>query len=255
MYRSSGAWALCVALSAVAVAVSTSPAAAAEPTVVTVDKARVSLEDVMPDCPEQACKMDLGPAPAAQSSWLVDATVMRNALESAGEDRQKYANLKAVRVVSASKILDVAEASELVRPSIERALPHGVTLVAVEAKSRLTLPLLGAAGTAMLPKLPKRAGAFTTTAMVDVLLEGVLVRRVPVLVRVTIGADAARPDVPRGHTLTLVIERSNVTVSTDGVALRDSAVGEIAPFKVQRTGRILNARVKSAGVAVVTEGD
>jgi flagellar basal body P-ring formation chaperone FlgA len=253
VYRTSVAWALCVGLAAVTARAA--PAAATETTVVSVDKARVSLEDVMPDCPEQACKMDLGPAPAPQSSWLVDASVIRNALESAGEDRQKYANLKAVRVVSAGRTLDVAEASELVRPSIERALPPGVTLGAVEAKSRLTLPLLGVAGAASLPKLPKRAGPFTTTAMVEILLEGVQVRRVPVLVRLTIGADAARPDVPRGHTLTLVIERSNVTVSTDGVALRDSAVGEIAPFKVQRTGRILNARIKSAGVAVVTEAD
>jgi flagellar basal body P-ring formation chaperone FlgA len=255
MHRALGAWALCVGLSAVAVTAGAAPASVTETTVVSIDKARVSLEDVMPDCPEQACKMDLGPAPAPQSSWLVDASVIRNALESAGEDRKKYANLKPVRVVSSAKILDVVEASALVRPSIERALPHGVGLVAVEAKSRLTLPSRAAAGDATLPKLPKRAGPFTTTAMVDILLEGVLVRRVPVLVRLTIGADAARPDVPRGHTLTLVIERANITVSADGVALRDAAVGEIAPFRVQRTGRILNARIKSAGVAVVTEAD
>src|SRR3954466_12170003 len=107
--RASRTWALCVRLSVLAVSVGEAPAAASEPAVVTVDTARVSLEDVMPDCPEQACKMDLGPAPAPQNSWLIDASVIRNALQSAGEDRRKYAHLTAVRVVSAARVLEVAD--------------------------------------------------------------------------------------------------------------------------------------------------
>jgi flagella basal body P-ring formation protein FlgA len=89
--------------------------------------------------------------------------------------------------------------------------------------------------------------------MVDILLDGTLVRRVPILVRLVIDPSAARADVPRGHALTLVIERRSATISTDGVALRDTEIGEIAPFRVQRTGRVINALVKSAGVAQVLE--
>jgi hypothetical protein len=230
-------------------------AVAAEPDVVTVTSSRVALEDVLPGCPPAACKLDLGPAPPPQVSWLVDASVIRSALESAGEDRQRLRDIQAVRVVSAAKVLNPAEAGAFMRASIESALPRGVTLTSVEAKAKVTLPLRGSAGTATLPKLPKRAGPTTTTALVDILLDGVLVRRVPVLVRLTIAGSAARAAVPRGHALTLVIERRSATISTDGIALRDAEIGEIAPFKVQRTGRVLNALVKSQGMAQVLEVD
>lgn len=230
-------------------------AAAPEPREVRVEKVRVALEDVMASCPESACKMDLGPAPPPGTSWLVDAALIRGALESAGENPKQFGPIRAVRVLSAARVLSPTELGELARPSIERELPPGVTLTFVEAKSKVTVPLLGVAGAATLPKLPKRAGPTTTTAMVDIVLDGALVRKVPVLVRLSIDAAAARPDIPRGHVLTLVIERRSATISTDGVALRDAAIGEVAPFKVQRTGRVINARIKSAGVAQVLEAD
>jgi hypothetical protein len=229
--------------------------AAPEPREVRIEKGRVELGDVMASCPEAACKMDLGPAPPPGSSWLVDAATIRGALESAGEDSKRFGPIRAVRVLSAARVLSPTELGELARPSIERELPPGVTLTSVEAKAKVVVPLLGVPGAATLPKLPKRAGPTTTTAMVDILLDGALVRRVPVLVRLTIDASAARPDIPRGHVLTLVIERRSATISTEGVALRDAAIGEVAPFKVQRTGRVINARVKSAGVAQVLEVD
>jgi flagellar basal body P-ring formation chaperone FlgA len=230
-------------------------AAGVGPTEVTVTGSRVTLQDVMPSCPPSACALDLGPAPPPQVSWLIDAPIIRNALESAGEDRRSLRDIEPVRVVSAARVLNPAEAGNFVRASIESVLPSGVTLAGLEAKSKLTLPLRGSAGTATLPRLPKRAGPTTTTAMVDILLEGTLVRRVPIMVRLVIAESAARADVPRGHALTLVIERRSLTISTDGVAVRDTAIGEVAPFRVQRTGRIINALVKSAGMAQVLEAD
>jgi hypothetical protein len=251
---SAAASALALALTALVNTVAW-PLGAAEPAEVTVTRSRVVLEDVMPGCPPSACKTDLGPAPPPLSSWLVDASVIRNALESAGEDRRALRDVQSVRVLSAGRVLGPAEAAEFARPSIESALPAGVTLVGVQAKSKLTLPLLATAGAATLPKLPKRAGPVTTTAMVDVLLDGLASRRVPILVRLTISASAARADVPRGQSLELVIERGSATISMSGIALRDTAIGEVGAFKVQRTGRVINALVKSAGVAQVQEGD
>jgi len=239
----------------IALSGATGSARAGEPAAVSISRGRVSLADVMPACPPRACKMDLGPAPPPGVSWLVDASVIRGALEAGGEDRRSLGDIQPVRVVSEARVLSPADAGELVRPSIEAALPTGVTLSSLEAKSQLTLPLRGSAGTATLPKLPRRAGNNTTTAMVDIMLDGVLVRRVPILVRLVIAASAARADVPRGHALTLVIERRSATISTGGVALRDTEIGEVAPFRVQRTGRVINALVKSAGVAQVLEVD
>jgi hypothetical protein len=228
-------------------------AAAGEAAPVNVTGSRVTVADVMPECAPEACNMDLGAAPPAGSSSYIDAALIRSALVAAGE--KAPANLQGVRVVSTAKVLSPLEAGELARPSIELALPDGVTLRGVEAKSKLTLPLLAVAGDASLPKLPKRAGPAVTTAMLDILLDGVVVRRVPLLVRVVIAASAARPDVPRGHAVTLIIERRTATISTSGVAMRDTEIGETAPFRVQRTGRVLNAIVKSAGLAQVLEVD
>lgn len=240
---------------ALALAGAPAPARAAEPATVSITSSRVSLADVMPECPPRACKMDLGPAPPPGVSWLVDASVIRSALEAGGEDRRALRDVEPVRVLSEARVLTPADAGEFVRASVEAALPRGVTLAGLEAKGSLTLPVRGSAGAATLPKLPRRAGPVTTTAMVEILLDGVLVRRAPFLVRLVIGASAARPDVPRGQALTLVIERRTATISTDGVALRDTEIGEVAPFRVQRTGRVINALVKSAGVAQVLEVD
>jgi len=236
-----------------AVLLSFGAAAAGESAPVNVTSSRVSVADVWPECTPQACSMDLGAAPPPGSSSYIDAAAIRSALASAGE--KPPPGLSGVRVYSAARVLSPSEAGELARPSIERALPDGVRLNSVEAKSKLTLPLLAVAGEVTLPKLPKRAGPLTTTAMLDVMLDGVLVRRVPILVRLNIAARAARPDVPRGQALTLVIERRSATISTDGISLRDAAIGEVAPFKVQRTGRVLHALIKSAGVAQVLEVD
>ena len=230
-------------------------AAAGDAAEVRVTHGRVSLLDVMPTCPERACAMDLGPAPPPGTSWLVDAAVIRNALASAGEDPKRFGPIQAVRVVSAARTLTPEETDQLVRSSIERALPAGVALSGLEAKSRLTLPLLATAGETILPKLPRRAGAVTTTAMVEILLDGAPVRKVPIQVRLSVDTSAAQVAVPRGQTLTLVIERRSATISTDGVAIRDTEIGEVAPFRVQRTGRVLNAKVISAGVARVLEVD
>lgn len=230
----------------------TAPALAAD--AVDITGQRVVVRDVLPACPKRACEADLGAAPPPGSSRWLPGPVILKAIEESGEDGAAYAGLKGVRVRSASRALSPAQVGELFRPAIERAMPAGVQLSAVEAKSALVLPLLSSVGQCTLPALPRRAGRVTSTALVDVLHEGVLVRREPVLVRLVISEAAARSDVPRGHTLTLLIERRSATISAHGIALRDAEIGELAPFKVQRTGRVVQARVTSQTTAVVQEG-
>jgi len=214
---------------------------------------RITLRDVLPACPARACEADLGPAPLAGSSRLVAPPAMLKAIEEAGEDKRPFASLKAVRVTSASRSLSPSQVGELVRPAIDAVVPAGVRLVSVEAKSALVVPLLVKVGECTLPALPRRPGPVTTTALVDLLHEGVLVRREPVLIRLMIGAAAGRPDVARGHTLRLLIERRTASISAHGVALKDTQIGQVAPFKVQSTGRVVQARVVSSSVAMVQE--
>jgi hypothetical protein len=140
-----------------------------------------------------------------------------------------------------------------VRPNIEHKLPEGVRLLALQPKTGATLPLLASVGECTLPALAKRPGPLTTTAMVEFLHDGAPVRRLAVQVRLNVSERAARPDVARGSILTLVIERGSATVSANGVALQDSEIGKTASFKVQPTGRIVQARIDSASRATVLE--
>lgn len=217
---------------------------------VRVTGARVQLRDVMPECPERACAADLGAAPPAGNSRLIAADVIRAALEAA---EAPVPRLSAVRVTSAARVWSPAELGELARPSIEKRLPPGVRLLGVQAKSGATLPLLATLGDCSLPALAKRAGPSATTAMVEILHDGQPVRRVAVQVRLLLSEQAARAQVPRGTVITLVIQRASATVSAQGVALQDAEIGQTAPFKVQPTGRIVQARVESANTAAVLE--
>lgn len=224
------------------------------PLSVSISSARIRLEDVLPQCPQAACDVDLGPAPPAGSSRLVAVADVQRAFESAGRDVKLLQGMKAVRVTSAARTLSTAEIASEVRPAVEASLPLGVSLVRVEPKSSVVLPLLAGLATCSLGALPKRSGPITTTALCDFEHEGALARRVPVLLRLTMNAQAARPLVVRGHVLTLVIERRSATISTQGIALRDAELGEVAQFKVQRTGRVVSARVQADGTALVVEG-
>lgn len=223
------------------------------PANVSVSTPRIHLEDVLPNCPPAACSFDLGPAPPPGSSRLIVPSDLRTALESVGESTKRLAKLKAVRVTSAARTLSTSELALLVRPVVESSLPKGVTLAGIEPKTSVVVPLHATVGACVLSALPKRPGQFASTALIDFLHDGTLARRVPVLLRLVMSAEAARPDVPRGHVLTLVIERRSATISTQGVALRDAEIGELAQFKVQRTGRVVSARIESDGVAVVVE--
>jgi hypothetical protein len=229
-------------------------AALASDAAVSVTGQRIRLRDVLPSCPEPACDADLGPAPAVGSSRLVATSAVQSALKSAGVDAGSFGTLHPVRVSSAARNLGSLELAAFVRPGIEKALPAGTRLVGVEAKSALLVPLLATLGACRLPALPKRAGPLTTTALVDLLLEGKLVRRVPVLVRLVMSARAALPDVPRGHVLSLIIARPGATISTNGVALKATEIGQVGLFRVQRTGRVVQALIESSASAIVVEG-
>jgi flagella basal body P-ring formation protein FlgA len=89
--------------------------------------------------------------------------------------------------------------------------------------------------------------------MVEILHDGQPVRRVAVQVRLMLSEKAARAQVPRGSVILLTIQRGSATVSAQGVALQDAEIGQTAPFKVQATGRIVQARIESASTAAVLD--
>ena len=230
------------------------PAFADAPRGVSVSAQRITLRDVLPDCPASACDADLGAAAPAGSSRLIAAAAIRSALAAAGADVALYPGTEGVQVSSLGQAFSPRELAEWVRPSIERSLPQGVRLTGIEPRSSALLPLTASAGTCTFSQLPKRPGPQSSTVLVDVLHEGKVVRRLSLLVRLVMSEQAAQPTVHKGQSLSLVITRRTATISAQGVALKDAELGQIAPFKVQSTGRVVLARVESAETAAVVEG-
>lgn len=220
---------------------------------VELDSRRVLVQHVVPECRGARCRVDLGASPPVGASRRIERNVVERAIGRAG---YRHAGLKipaASRVSLRAQTWSAPEWAEWVTPRIRKSLPAGVTLARVTAKAPLRLPRSAALGAVTLPRLPRRAGSWNTAATIEVLHDGATIRRVPTLVRVVISAAAARADVPRGQGVTLVIRRHSATISTRGLALKDADVGEVVPFRVLRTGRVVRGRVESKSLAEVLD--
>jgi flagella basal body P-ring formation protein FlgA len=102
-----------------------------------------------------------------------------------------------------------------------------------------------------LPSFPKRVGTFQTTVIFPVTVDGVATDRVPLTVAFSLDERAATPDVVRGGRVNLVIERGVARISAAGAALKDTDVGQVAYFRVEKTGRVVRARLDDPKTATI----
>lgn len=229
------------------------PVAAWADTVRTVDHARLRLDDVAPSAPRAIATVDLGPAPPPGASRVVSRADVALRVRSAGQDPSKLKMPAAVRVVGAARRISIDELATLARPTIEKALPQGVTLSKVEPAREIVVPPLATVSTATVPKLPRQKGFFKSTAMVELTSENVPVASIPVSVLLDIGEQAAQPDVPRGKRVNLVIDRGGIRVIASAVTLVDANLGDAANVQVAATGRILKAKLTGRDEAEVMD--
>ncbi|HVW23861.1 MAG TPA: flagella basal body P-ring formation protein FlgA [Polyangiaceae bacterium] len=217
----------------------------------TVSGSRVELSELCPNVPDAIRNVDLGPAPPPGSTTLLDRDRVVAALTAAGVDAKSVALPKLLRVVGASKRWTPVEVTTFTRGSVEAALPSGVTLTHLEAKLPLVAAPDAVAGHAEIPRLPKKAGVFRTTAVVPIIADGAVAARVTLSATLEISESAAKPDVARGGRVTLVIDRRSARVGAAGIALNDIDVGDVTEFRVDKTGRIVKARLDAPDLASV----
>jgi hypothetical protein len=224
------------------------PAGAAEGIVIS--GPRIELGEIG-SAPESLRALDVGPAPPPGGSVALDRDHVMSLVRAAGGDPQTVLLPRVLRVTSASRKWSPAEVTAFVTPAIQNALPKGVTLTQVEAK----IPLLAApdaqVGRAEIPKAPKKAGLFRTGVIVPIIAGGTVVQRVAVTATFDVSDAAARPDVLRGSRVTLVIDRRSARIGASGVAMADTDVGAVAEFRVEKTGRVVRARLEGTDLASV----
>ncbi len=219
-----------------------------------VDHARLCVGDLLPGASARVREVEFGPAPPPGGSRLVSRDEVLNAIRRAGESTVGLRIPASMRITTASVRIAARDVEALVAPSIERALGRGVRLTRAEPRLELVLPKRYEMGTAVVPKPPRHAGPFRTTAMVEVTSDGRVVARVLVPVVLEVGEEAAHPDVARGGRIAVVIETGGFLIRATATALRDGNVGDVVQVVVANTGRTVRARLVSKEEARLVEG-
>jgi hypothetical protein len=196
-------------------------------------------------------ELDLGPAPPPGATALLDRERVAAELRRAGVEPKSVGLPRVLRVVGASRRWSPAELSAFLRPAVESALPRGVSLTHLDTKMSLVTAPDPQPGHAEIPRPPKHAGSFRTAVVVPIVTAGEITARVTVMVTLDVSDDAARPDVARGSRVTLVIDRRSARIGAPGIALADTDIGDVAEFRVDKTGRVVKARVDATDLASV----
>ncbi|HKQ70263.1 MAG TPA: flagella basal body P-ring formation protein FlgA [Polyangiaceae bacterium] len=219
----------------------------------TIQRSRILVKDVVQAAPEGIADVDLGPAPPPGGSRLVSRTEVESHLRERGIETAKLVIPASVRIATAARRIAPGELGELAKPAIEQKLPRGVTLTKAEPTFEVVVPLSAVVRGAEIPRPPRQKGSFRSTATIELAADGEVVARVPVPIVLEISEDAARPDVARGSSVGLVIERRLLRISTQGSALADANVGDTLSAIVVATGRVVKARLTSPDEAQVLE--
>ncbi|MEZ4224515.1 MAG: flagella basal body P-ring formation protein FlgA [Polyangiaceae bacterium] len=226
---------------------------AAEP-VRTVRGTRVHLSDVVSAAPEDLAGIDLGAAPPAGSSRLIDRSTMARAIVAAGADPKEVKLPRVVRVVVESRRLGPEDIAAAAEPAIRSRLAKGVTLKRVNARRSVTVPASATLAQVSLPKLPRRVGTTTITVTLEWHADGAVAARAPVAAVLDIDETGARPTVARGARVYLIIEKGAARIAATAVALADADEDEIGRFRVESTQKVMRARVVSPTTARVVGG-
>jgi hypothetical protein len=107
--------------------------------------------------------------------------------------------------------------------------------------------------TAELPAPTRRAGSVNVVATVSFYSDSEIAARITVPVELLVSAEALVPDVAKGATITLVVQRGLVEVSIPGTAAADGDLGGVLPVMLKPSGRIVRARIVDKDHAVSVE--
>jgi hypothetical protein len=227
---------------------------AARPREVRVVGARVHFGDLVPDSDSAAAAVDLGPSPLAGCSRIVTRSDILTAL--AAQKVEPPSHLPdAVRVVRQAKHVLPAELDSLVRDAAKTtSLQRGVSLATVHADRPIDVVDGWTRVDVEIPHAPKKAGAFSTTAILSFFgADAEVLARVPVAIDLMVSAEGTAFDAPRGSQLTLVIRRNNVEVRIGAFAGADADVGDPVPAQLRPSGRVVHARLVDRREALALE--
>lgn len=213
---------------------------------------RILLSDLLPDV-AGADAVDLGAVPGSGGSRLFEQRELAAALKEHELSGPKKLP-DGVRVLRKMRTLSRAELEAATRTAGTAGLPRGVTLSTVRPPASVAVPEGWTSTRLEMGKPPRRTGAWSTSAMLVFAKDGEVLARIPVGMDVTLGADAAIPDMAHGASVTLIIRTGPVEVSTSALVGADGDIGAVVPVTVKSSGRPLRARVLDHDHVLLEEG-
>jgi len=219
----------------------------------TVEHARMRLVDLVPTVPASMADIDLGPSPPPGGSRLVGREELIVAIRRVGAFANTTRLPASIRAVAASRRIGSSELTALATAEIAKHLRPGVQLKRVEDAPDVVVVPGAKVQSASVSFIPYQKGEARTTAVLELASDDVTVASVPLGVVVEVLESGAHPDVKRGATVNLVIERPSMRISAPGTAAADANVGDSVIFHVASTGRTVRARIASRDEAVVLE--
>ncbi len=222
---------------------------------VVVTGTRVHLGDLLLNADPITAMVDLGPAPTAGGSRLVTRADIAAAFEKQQLPPPGGAP-DAVRVTRKVKHLAPADIDALVRTAMNaKELGHGVTLGAVRADHPLDVADGWTRVGIDVPRAPKKAGTFATTAIASLFAGDDVIARLTVPVNLSVSTEGAAFDVARGASLTLIVQRNLIEVRTPSFAAADADIGDAIVVQLRPSGRVMRARLVSKDEAIAVDGD
>jgi hypothetical protein len=229
-------------------------AGAADPTThhtaeIALASSHLRMGDILADLDAESSAIDLGPAPAASGSRVVDREEIVRAFREHGVEPPRVLPY-AVRVVRKMRRLTAREVAELARAGLQENLPRGATIADVHGVS-VTVPDGWTRATCEVPRPPHKTGSVSSSASLTLYEGEQALWRLSVPVELNLSQEATVYDVSRGSRLNLVIRRGLVEVSAAGTAGTDADVGDLVPVVLLPSGRTLSARLEDKDHALL----
>jgi hypothetical protein len=207
--------------------------------------AQVHLSDVVSDLPAGVPDLEIGASPPPGSSRTIAKSEIQNAADKNGVNLRSLKLPAAVRVTSAAKRWSTEDLANAALPTLQQALPLGVTIKRARATSKAVTSPSASITAVRVPRLPRREGEHLTTAIIELSNEGQIVARVPFQLSLEISSGAAQPAVTKGTRVQLMIESGPARITATAIALSDGELGDTLQFRVATTQKSCSARSRN----------
>ena len=239
--------------SVIACVMAVSTASAKSETTRMLDAQRITFRDLVPEATGLLAAIDLGAAPPPGGSRLFSGDDLRTAIVLSHTNAENVPIPTSIRVIRITRRFSEEELDVLVRPSLSALLPPGATIVTIQLpKSILAVPRVSV-GDIRMPRLPKRVGRTRTSAVVELVVGGEILMRIPLTMDVQLNEQATHYLLERGASLNLVIDTGLTRVTAAAVVQSPADLGDVVPCQVSRTRKILRAKIISSREAIVVQ--